>query len=471
MTREESLAQPRSLEPAILLVDDSPDILAGLEAILKPRYRYVTRAQSAEEAVAALAAAPTDIVLTDIAMPGMDGLELLSRIRAQSPRTLVIMITGFGSIESAVEAMKRGAYHYVAKPFRADDILIEVERAVQRIMLEREVEDLRRRVAEHGGFHGIIAQSKKMYDLFDYVRKVAPTDAPVMIRGESGTGKELFARAIHMESERRQAAFLGINTAALPEQLLEAELFGYKKGAFTGAAADKNGHLSTAKGGTVFLDEIAGMPLACQAKLLRAIEEMEVLPLGGLVAEKVDVRFVSASNRNRMEGMREDLFYRLAVMEIRVPPLRERLEDIPLLAAHLVETYAKRFGKWPKHLGPEALEILMSYRWPGNVRELENVIQRAVVVSSEERMSAADVRIATGRELEAAGAVIPAPYGEARNHAITQFQSQYLRSLLRRSGGNISVAARSAKVTRAALYAMMRKTGIVARKSFEEEER
>jgi two-component system response regulator PilR (NtrC family)/two-component system response regulator HydG len=471
MTRDEPLTQPKSFEASILLVDDSPDILAGLEAILKPRYRSITRAQSAQEAIAALAAARIDIVVTDIAMPGMDGLELLTRIRAQSPKTLVIVITGFGSVESAVEAMKRGAYHYVAKPFRADEILIQVERAIQRILLEREVEDLRSRVADPGGFHGIIAQSKKMYDLFDFVRKVAPTDAPVMIRGESGTGKELFARALHMESNRQQAAFLGINTAALPEQLLEAELFGYKRGAFTGAVADKVGHLSAARRGTIFLDEIGGMPLACQAKLLRAIEEMEVLPLGGLVPEKVDVRFISATNRDRMEGMREDLFYRLAVMEIRISPLRERLEDVPLLAAHFVESYARRFGKWPKHLGPEALEVLMSYRWPGNVRELENVIQRAVVVSSGERIAAVDVHVATGRDGDTAGAVIAAPYEQARDHAIAEFQRQFLRSLLKKTGGNISRAARSAKVTRAALYAMMKRTGIVARKSIEEQDR
>ena len=291
-----------------------------------------------------------DLVVTDIAMPGMGGLELLTKVKAISPDTLVIVITGYGSVESAVEAMKRGAYYYVAKPFSADDILIQVEHALQRLSLQREVEDLRRRVAESEGFHDIIAQSKAMLDLFEFIRKVAPTDAPVMIRGESGTGKELVARAVHQESGRRAGQFLGINTAALPEQLLEAELFGYKKGAFTGAVADKEGLLTSAHGGTVFLDEISRMPEACQAKLLRAVEEMEVLPVGGLSTVKVDVRFISATNSEDLDTLREDLFYRLSVMEIHVPPLRERLEDVALLATHFVAYYARRFGKGPKRL-------------------------------------------------------------------------------------------------------------------------
>jgi transcriptional regulator with PAS, ATPase and Fis domain len=348
-------------------------------------------------------------------------------------------------------------------------MLIHVERALQRLRLEMELETLRRSVGQPQGFHGIIAQSKKMHDLFDFVRKVAPTDVPVLIRGESGTGKELFARALHDESARRKALFLGINTAALPEQLLEAELFGYKRGAFTGANAEKEGLLTSARRGTVFLDEISGMPAACQAKLLRAIEEMEVLPLGGLTAVKIDVRFVSATNSESLEGVREDLFYRLGVMEIRVPPLRERVEDIPLLAAHFVEDYATKFGKLPKHLSADGLEALMAYRWPGNVRELENVVQRAVVVSSGEEIGARDAGVAGryGSQDQWDGALV-SPYEQAKGHAVTAFQRQYVSSLLRRSGGNISKAARMAKVTRAALYSMMKKTGITTKRSVEQ---
>ena len=455
-------------DPTILIVDDSPEILAGLQAILKPKYQRVLRAAGGAEALETISRVAVDLVITDLAMPGMDGLELLSHIRRGSPKTLVIVVTGYGSVESAVDAMKRGAYHYVAKPFRAEEILIQVARAVERLSLEREVEDLRSRIAREPGFHGTIAQSKKMHDVFDFVRKVAPTDAPVLIRGESGTGKELIARAIHEES-RREGPFLAINTAALPEQLLEAELFGYKKGAFTGATTDKEGLLPSARGGTVFLDEIGGMPAACQAKLLRAIEEMEVLPIGGLAVVAVNARFVSATNSETLEDIRQDLFYRLGVMEIRIPPLRERIEDVPLLATSFIETYAKRFDRGPKRFKGDALESLMEYHWPGNVRELENVIQRAVVVSSGEEVSARDIHIPGRRGPdEEPRALTALPYNQAREHTLRAFQKAYVKSLLDRSGGNISKAARSAHVTRAALYAIMKKAGLSAERMGEE---
>ncbi len=445
--------------PTILIVDDSPDVLMGLGSILRQRYSRVLQASSAVEALSLMAAMPVDLLISDISMPDMDGLALLSRVKETSPRTMVIMITGYGSVESAVEAMKRGAHHYVAKPFRAEEILIQVERALQRLSLELEVEDLRRRVGEQGAFGGIIAQSKEMLDVFDLIRKVAPTDAPVMIRGESGTGKELIARAIHRESARHAARFLGINTAALPEALLEAELFGYRKGAFTGATADKEGLLTSARGGTVFLDEISRMPMSSQAKLLRAIEEMEVLPVGGLSAIEIDVRFVSATNARDTKEIREDLFYRLGVMEIRVPPLRDRLEDVPLLATHFVERYSAKFAKGPKRLSAEAVDALSSYRWPGNVRELENAIQRAVVVSPGAEIRAADVHVlGTTGETQAAAAE-DVPYGQARDAVVLAFQTRYVAGLLERAGGNISRAAQSAGLTRAALYAILEKTG------------
>jgi DNA-binding NtrC family response regulator len=421
----------------------------------------VIEATSAAEALSAIAVTPIDLVIADTAIPGVDGMDLLSKIRERSPRSLVIVGTGSPSIETAVETMKRGAYHYVGKPFRTDEMLFQVERALQRVWLEREVEDLRGRAGREADFHGIIAQSKRMRDVFEFVRKVATTDAPVMIRGESGTGKELVARAIHRESHRRAGEFLGINTAALPEQLLEAELFGYKKGAFTGAAADKEGLLTSARGGTVFLDEISGMPPACQAKLLRAIEEMEVLPVGGLSPQKIDARFVSATNSEKLEEMRQDLFYRLGVMEIRVPPLRERIEDVPLLATAFVERYARKFGRGPKRLNATALEMLMTHYWPGNVRELENVVQRAVVVSGGEEISAGDIHIGSyggGEEAPAADCAIP--YDQARQRTVITFQRRYVTALLKRAGGNISKAAAYAKVTRAALYAIMKRTGV-----------
>jgi DNA-binding NtrC family response regulator len=445
---------------AILLVDDSPDVLAGLNAILSQRYNQLATATSGEEALDIMGRRHVDLVITDLSMPGIDGLELLSKIGEGWPGVIVIVITGFGSIETAVEAMKRGAYHYIAKPFRAEEILIIVDHALKRLSLEKELDSLRRQLAEGKSFEGMVAQSKKMIEVFEFVRKVAPTDAPVLIRGESGTGKELVARAIHGESTRSTEQFLGINAAALPEQLLEAELFGYKRGAFTGATQEKEGLLTSARGGTVFLDEISRMPGSCQAKLLRAIEEREVLPVGGLKAQDIDVRFISATNADELRAIRDDLYYRLSVMEVQVPPLRDRLEDVPLLATHFVERYAFQFGKKPRRLTAEAVEALTRYEWPGNVRELENVIQRAVVMSAGEEISADDVWVRTSRSGEPIAAGLPlGPYNVAKEQALSAFQRRYVRMLLDQSDGNITKAARTAGITRASLYGIMKKLG------------
>ncbi len=452
----------RSVDSAtILIVDDSPDVLSGLGAILRQNYSRIVQAASSAQAIGVMENVKVDLVITDLSMPGMDGLELLSHVKNRWPETMVIVVTGFGSIETAVDAMKRGAYHYVAKPFRAEEILIIVDHALQRLSLEREVIDLRRRLAETRKFAGIVAQSKGMIEVFEFIQKVAPTDAPVLIRGESGTGKELVARAIHAESARREGQFLGINAAALPEQLLEAELFGYRKGAFTGAVQDKEGLLTSALGGTVFLDEISRMPMSCQAKLLRAIEEREVLPVGGLQTRRIDVRFISATNADELAEIRDDLYYRLSVMEVHVPPLRERMEDVPLLAAHFLEEYGAKFDRQRLRLSAGALEALMSYEWPGNVRELENVIQRSVIMSAGEEVTADKIWIRArsgGEEFAAAGSM--PTYSQGRDRAIAGFQRRYIGELLERAGGNISKASRLAGLTRAAFYAIMKKNGL-----------
>jgi len=453
----------------ILLVDDSKDVIDGLGATLTQTYPNVVHALSGEQAIGAMQSIAVDLVITDLSMPGMDGLELLSRIKESWPETIVIVITGFGSIETAVEAMRRGAYHYVAKPFRAEEILIIVEHALQRLSLEREVQSLRRRLLEEDQFAGIIAQSKKMLEVFEFIHKVAPTDAPVLIRGESGTGKELVARAVHSESLRAGEKFLGINAAALPEQLLEAELFGYRRGAFTGAVRDKEGLLTAARGGTVFLDEISRMPMSCQAKLLRAIEEKEVLPVGGLEAQPIDVRFISATNADVLKDMRDDLYYRLGVMELVVPPLRERMEDVALLATHFLEQYRLRFNKGAMRLSGSALEALMEYEWPGNVRELENVIQRAVVMSAKEEITADDLRIKDRPpRQEFSGGSLP-PYDQAKKRALGNFQRQYISAMLERTGGNVSRAARLSGITRAAFYSIMKKNGFTRNKGWRRE--
>ena len=454
-------------EATILIVDDSPDVLNSLGAILGRNYPNVLKASSGEQALAALQSIDVNLVITDLSMPGMDGLALLTRIKKDHPATMVIVITGFGTIETAVEAMKGGAYHYVAKPFLADEILINIEHALQQLSLEREVKDLRRELAQNREFAGIIACSKEMMQVFEFIHKVAPTDAPVLIRGESGTGKELVAKAIHAESRRSKGVFLGINAAALPEQLLEAELFGYKQGAFTGAAQDKEGLLTFAKGGTVFLDEISRMPMSCQAKLLRAIEEREVLPVGGLKAQQVDVRFVSATNAAELKSIRDDLYYRLSVMEVEVPPLRERMDDVPLLAEHFAQRYAQEFSKDAKRLSAGALEALMGYEWPGNVRELENLMQRAVVMSSGEVLEIDDFWIGSQKsqgDLTPSG-LMPS-YSQGKTKALKAFQRRYIDALLQRTGGNISKASELAGITRAAFYAIMKKNGFARQKGW-----
>ncbi len=443
----------------ILLVDDSEDVLDGLGAILMQTYPRIMRALSGEAALETMASIAVDLVITDLSMPGMDGIELLRRIKESWPETMVIVITGFGSIETAVEAMRQGAYHYVAKPFRAEEILIIVEYALQRLSLEREVQSLRRRLVDEDRFAGIIAKSPKMLALFEFIRKVAPTDAPVLIRGESGTGKELVARAVHSESSRSKERFLGINAAALPEQLLEAELFGYRKGAFTGAQHDKEGLLSSACGGSVFLDEIGRMPMSCQAKLLRAIEEREVMPVGGLDAQEIDVRFISATNADVLKDIRTDLYYRLSVMEVTIPPLRSRMEDVPMLATHFAEEYRLRFNKGPMRLGASAVAALMEYDWPGNVRELENTIQRAVVMSPHEEITADDIGVRQRPQGHDFGGGAPVTYAEGKDRALGSFQRQYVSAMLERTGGNISRAARLSGITRAAFYSIMKKAG------------
>lgn len=456
-----------SSQATILIVDDSPDVLNSLGAILGRNYPNVLKASSGEQALDALQSIDVNLVITDLSMPGMDGLDLLSRIKKDHPATMVIVITGFGTIETAVEAMKRGAYHYVAKPFLADEILINIEHALQQLSLEMEVKNLRRKLAQNREFAGIIACSKKMLQVFEFIHKVAPTDAPVLIRGESGTGKELVARAIHAESWRSNGIFLGINAAALPEQLLEAELFGYKRGAFTGATQDKEGLITSAKGGTVFLDEISRMPTSCQAKLLRAIEEREVLPVGGLRAQKVDVRFVSATNASELKLIRDDLYYRLSVMEVEVPPLRERMDDVPLLAEHFAQRYALEFSKGPKRLSAGALEALMGYEWPGNVRELQNLMQRAVVMSSGEVMEADDFWISSQKSHgDLAPSGLMQSYSQAKTKALMAFQRRYIGALLERTGGNISKASELAGITRAAFYAVMKKNGFARQKGW-----
>lgn len=349
----------------------------------------VVTADSAESALDAFSANDITVTLTDIKMSGKDGLQLLDQIKSMDPEAVVIIMTAFSSVDSAVSALRKGAYDYITKPFINDDLLQTIKNAARLRKLFQENRVLRRELRRHYGFSEIIGKSSSMERIFDVVRKVADTNASILIQGESGTGKELIARSIHLNSQRADKAFLAINCGALPESLLESELFGHKKGAFTGAVSDRDGLFRSAAGGTLFLDEIGEMPPALQVKLLRALQEHEVTPVGSSLSESFDARIVAATNKDlasevKNGNFREDLFYRLNVVEITIPPLRERREDIPLLVKHLFSKHKHATGGAECTVSQPVMDALMGYDWPGNIRELENTIERAVILGGTE---------------------------------------------------------------------------------------
>ena len=373
----------------ILVVEDEELMRSILRKLLESTGYDVVTADSAESALAAFGENEISVTITDIKMSGMDGIELLGRIKGIDPDALVVIMTAYSSVDSAVAALRKGAYDYVTKPFVNDDLLQTVKNAIQQRDLFRENRALRRELNKQYTFSEIVGKSDSLQRIFTLVEKVAGTNANVLIQGESGTGKELVARSIHLNSHRSARPFVAVNCGALPESLLESELFGHTKGAFTGAVAEKKGLFRAASGGTLFLDEIGEMPLALQVKLLRALQEHEVTPVGSATAVKFDTRIIAATNRN-LEGeveenrFREDLFYRLNVIELSVPPLRERIEDIPLLAKHFVAKAARVQNTIEKPIGRDAISALANYNWPGNIRELENAIERAFILSGEE---------------------------------------------------------------------------------------
>ncbi|MFL5366331.1 MAG: sigma-54-dependent transcriptional regulator [Myxococcales bacterium] len=373
-------------EPAtLLLVDDEPANLDSLERIFAREGYKTQRAETGAAALAALRDKPADVVLTDLMMPGMSGQELLRAVKAVAPDAEVVLMTAYGTVEAAVAAMKDGAYDFLTKPLKRHAVLKSVSQALEKRRLVLENKQLRARLA--GVSSPIVGQSPALRSTLDLIRQAAPSSATVLLLGESGTGKELFARALHEHSTRAQAPFVPINCAAIPDTILESELFGYERGAFTGAVARKEGRIERAQGGTLFLDEIGELSLGVQVKLLRFLQEGEIERLGGTSPVKVDSRVVAATNRDLASAVqsgkfREDLYYRLNVIQVILPPLRERLEDIPLLADHFVGKYAAKNGKQFSGITPSALEALEAYPWPGNVRELEHAIERAVVLSS-----------------------------------------------------------------------------------------
>ena len=373
----------------ILVVEDEEVMRSILRQLLETEGYNVFTSDSTENAIQVFSTNEITLTLTDIRMSGRDGLELLDHIKSNDPESIVIIMTAFSSVDSAIAALRKGAYDYVTKPFVNDDLLQTVKNAVKQRLLFQENRFLRRELRQKYDFSQMIGKSEALQQVFSLVQKVAGTSANILIQGESGTGKELVARSIHFNSKRADAPFLAVNCGALPESLLESELFGHTRGSFTGAVADKKGLFRSANGGTLFLDEVSEMPLALQVKLLRALQEHEVTPVGSAEAIKFDARIIAAANKRLdtevAEGrFREDLFYRLNVVEIDVPPLRERRDDIPLLVKHFLAKNARSHNSSEKFLSDDAMASIIRYSWPGNVRELENVIERAVILSGPE---------------------------------------------------------------------------------------
>lgn len=373
---------------AILVVDDEQSMRDFLAIMLKKEGHEVVTAENGKDALKAVQAEIFDLVITDVKMPGMDGLEVLKTVKDVSPETIVIMITAFGTAESAVEAMKLGAYDYIIKPFKVDELKLVIDNSLEKRHLRKENILLRREIESRAGFDNFIGKSEPMQKVFSLIRQVADTRSTVLITGESGTGKELVARALSAAGSRKSGPFVTVNCGALPETLLESELFGYMKGSFTGANSNKQGLFEIANGGTIFLDEISSTSSSLQIKLLRVLQEREFKRVGGTADIKVDVNIVAATNKDLYAevvkgAFREDLYYRLNVIPIHLPPLRERREDIPILTEYFLKKFLKREGgrALTKSVDPGAMQVLMSYSWPGNVRELENTIERLVIMT------------------------------------------------------------------------------------------
>jgi two-component system response regulator HydG len=452
----------------ILILDDEPDMAQSWARILSAAGYECVVTTDPQEALSLLQANQPDLLLTDLRMPGMDGMEMLRRARQIDPRMPVIMLTGYASVESAVAAVKAGAFDYLSKSFSNDQLKLTVERALTKRRLELENLHLREQIKGLLGFENIVGSSAALHQALELVRRAARSEANILILGESGTGKELVARAIHANSPRAGQPFVPIDCAALPENLLESELFGYEKSAFTGASAAKQGLMETAQRGTLFLDELGELPLGLQVKLLRALQERQIRRIGGARQIDVDVRIVSATNRDLRAlvaagRFREDLYYRVNVIDIALPPLRERVGDVELLATIFLRKYA---GVKVRGFEPEAMMALETYGWPGNVRELQNVIERASALAEGEMITLAElpqhlrVAPASAEPSTAGEGTAKLTLKEARERWIGQLEAAYVADLLRREGGNVSQAARAAGVDRKTLHRLLNKHGV-----------
>jgi len=453
----------------ILVVDDEKDIRISLTGILEDEGYQVVTAASGNEALEKLREDLPDLVLLDIWMPGMDGLETLEKIKKLLVHITVIMISGHGTIETAVRATKLGAFDFIEKPLSLDKVLIAVSNALRMKDLYTENEELKR-VA--GSEHELVGGTEVMAELREQIMRVAPTNASVLIRGANGTGKELVAHSIHYYSKRHDKSFVAINCAAIPEELIESELFGHEKGAFTGALAQKKGKFDLADGGTLFLDEIGDMSLKTQAKVLRILQERCFERVGGTRLVTVDVRIIAATNKDldeeiRQGRFREDLYYRLNVVPFRVPALRERADDIPMLVQHFIDLFYRKEGREPKHFVPEALETLKHYHWPGNVRELKNIVERILIMTSGLAITCDDIPDLHGGNNESQstfptleGALAQSTLREARE----EFEREFIIQKLEENDWNISRTAEIIELERSNLHRKIKSYGIDVRK-------
>jgi two-component system, NtrC family, response regulator HydG len=448
------------MEPTVLIVDDDRGHLAMLRTMVRGWGYAVEGVQDGESAVERIRDHPFDAVLMDVRMAGMSGLDALERIKGYNPAIPVLIMTAYSSVDTAVRALKSGAYDYLTKPLDFDVLRLTLERALDHSRLKTENADLRRRIPMEFDLAHIIGRGRAMRELLGMLAMVAPTEATVLVAGESGTGKELVAKALHFNSQRRKGPLVTVNCAALTETLLESELFGHEKGAFTGAERQRDGRFMQADKGTLFLDEIGEIAPAVQAKLLRAIQEREIQRVGGDRVIGVDVRIIAATNRELKADVeagrfREDLYYRLNVVALTVPPLRERSEDIPLLAQHFLQRFADKNRKPIKGFTPRAMDLLLRHEWPGNVRELENAVERAVILSPGEYVTERELPLNLGDPDEGAAAVDrkPALAGER----LEEVERQAILATLEQTGGNKSESARILGITRATLHKKLKK--------------
>ncbi len=452
----------------ILIVDDEKPIRDSLKMVLAEEGYFTDVAADGEEALQKIEAENFDIVITDIKMPKLDGMQVLETASKISPESFFIIMTAYASVKTAIEALRHGAYDYLIKPVEFDDVIIRIKRLLEFKKLASENKALRQRISTDAGFTNLIGKSESMKKVFNLISQVAPTNSNVLIIGKSGTGKELVAKAIHYNSKRKDKIFLPINCGAISENLIESELFGHKKGSFTGASEDKQGLFKAADGGTLFLDEIGDLPLNLQVKLLRAIEDKEFFPVGGVKPVSTDVRIITATNQNLFEKtksgeFREDLFYRLNVVEIKLPNLNERKEDIPLLVNHFIEKYCNEIGKKIIGIDNDTLKILMAHDWRGGVRELENIIERAIIFCNKETLTSEDLADYVK------GSTVTAGYPDSLKDALRNFEREHILKTIKKFDYNKEEAANALDIGLSSLYRKMDELNIPTKSPKEEE--